>query len=159
MVSLFFQKLMVYYLTLVFIFKHMKPALRQITATPQSSFLVRKDVGASMLNNWHYHPEIELLFIKRSSGTWLIGDHIGHYQNGDMVLIGANLPHCFRHEYNHLTRNGKATGESICIICTRDFWQFFFKYAGSKSHQKSFNNLQLRTAINQQHQNKFTGNH
>ena len=115
MVSLFFQKMMVYYLTLVFIFKHMKPALRQITATPQSSFLVRKDVGASMLNNWHYHPEIELLFIKRSSGTWLIGDHIGHYQNGYMVLIGANLPHCFRHEYNHLTKRGKAAGESICI--------------------------------------------
>lgn len=93
----------------------MKPALRQITATPQSSFLVRKDVGESMHNNWHYHPEIELLFIKRSSGTWLIGDHIGHFQNGDLVLIGANLPHCFRHEYVHLTKKGSQAGESICI--------------------------------------------
>ncbi len=93
----------------------MKPALRQITATPQSSFLVRKDVGSSMLNNWHYHPEIELLFIRRSSGTWLIGDHIGHFKNGDLVLIGPNLPHCFRHEYNYLTRKGKAAGETICV--------------------------------------------
>ncbi len=93
----------------------MKPILRQITSTPQSSFLVRKDVGDSMLNNWHYHPEIELLYIKKSSGTWLIGDHIGHYKNGDIVLIGPNLPHCFRHQYSHLINNGKVVGESICI--------------------------------------------
>ncbi|WP_301922456.1 AraC family transcriptional regulator [Ferruginibacter sp.] len=100
----------------------MKPALRQITATPESSFLVRKDVGVSMLNNWHYHPEIELLFIKKSSGTWLIGDHIGHFQNGDMVLIGANLPHCFRHEYNHLAKKGSTAGESICIKFVSDIF-------------------------------------
>jgi AraC-like DNA-binding protein len=93
----------------------MKPTLRQITTTPESSFLVRKDVGESMLNNWHYHPEVELLYIKKSSGTWLIGDHIGNFDNGDMVLIGANLPHCFRHEYAHINKKGIAPGESICI--------------------------------------------
>jgi len=67
-----------------------------------------------MVNNWHYHPEIELLFIKKSSGTWLIGDHIGHFQSGDVVMIGANLPHSFRHEQNYISKN-KKTGESICV--------------------------------------------
>ena len=100
----------------------MKPALRQITATPQSSFLVRKDVGDAILNNWHYHPEIELLFMKKSSGTWLIGDHIGHFQHGDMVLIGANLPHCFRHEYDYLTKKGAIAGEAICVKFVPDIF-------------------------------------
>ncbi len=93
----------------------MKPVLRQITATPDYSFLIRKDIGEHMVNNWHYHPEIELLYIKKSSGTWLIGDHIGHFQSGDVVMIGANLPHCFRHEQNYISRNKKKAGESICI--------------------------------------------
>ncbi|MEO6549075.1 MAG: AraC family transcriptional regulator [Ferruginibacter sp.] len=93
----------------------MKPELRQITSSPQSSFLVRKDTGDQLLNNWHYHPEIELLFIKRSTGTWIIGDHIGPFNNGDMVLIGPNLPHCFRHEYNHTIHEKNIPGESICI--------------------------------------------
>ena len=93
----------------------MKPALRQITSTHQSSFLIRKDRGESMVNNWHYHPEIELLYIKKSSGTWLIGDHIGHFKNGDVVLIGANLPHCFRHESSYLTAKDSSMGETICI--------------------------------------------
>ena len=93
----------------------MKPVLRQITSTPECSFLVRKDIGENMINNWHYHPEIELLFIQRSIGTWLIGDHIGHFKSGDVVLIGPNLPHCFRHEYDYIMKRDEAAGETICI--------------------------------------------
>ncbi len=93
----------------------MKPTLRQSTTTPQQSFVVRKDTASALVNNWHYHPEVELLYIKQSSGTWLIGDHIGHFQNGDVVLLGANLPHCFRHENHHLTNKGAGAGQAICI--------------------------------------------
>ena len=93
----------------------MKAVLRQMTSTPENSFLVRKDFDEQMLNDWHYHPEIELLSIKRSSGTWLIGDHIGPFQSGDAVLIGADLPHCFRHESRFTVKKEKNTGETTCI--------------------------------------------
>jgi len=93
----------------------MKPVLRQITTSPQSSFLVRRDTGDALLNNWHYHPEIELLYMKKSGGTWLIGDHIGHFQNGDIVLLGANLPHCFRHEHKQSAKKAAMDGEAICV--------------------------------------------
>ena len=86
-----------------------------MTSTPEYSFLVRKDVGNDMLNNWHYHPEIELLFIKRSVGTWLVGDHIGHFNTGDVVIIGPNLPHCFRHEYDYVVQRDEAAGETVCV--------------------------------------------
>ena len=95
--------------------RYIKPALRQIISTPQASFLVRSDVGECMPNNWHYHPEIELLYIKRSTGTWLVGDYTGPFQSGDMLMIGANLPHCFRHQYNHLVKDDEAAGETICV--------------------------------------------
>lgn len=88
----------------------MKPVLRQVTHSPEHSFAVRKDVGADMQNTWHYHAEIEFLYIRRSAGTWLIGDHIGHFQSGDVVMTGANLPHCFRHESGYMD-----DGETICV--------------------------------------------
>ncbi|MDF2191475.1 AraC family transcriptional regulator [Paraflavitalea sp. CAU 1676] len=93
----------------------MKPELRKITATPHFSFLVRKDTGGQMLNNWHYHPEIEILFIKKSSGTWMIGDHVGAFRSGDVVMVGANLPHCFRHEQDYTVQQKGKGGESICV--------------------------------------------
>jgi AraC-like DNA-binding protein len=100
----------------------MKPVLRQMTSTPEHSFLIRKDVGENMINIWHYHPEIELLFIKRSSGTWLIGDHIGHFQSGEVVLLGTNLPHCFRHEYDYIIKKNETAGETICVKFMADMF-------------------------------------
>ena len=42
---------------------------------------------------WHYHPECELVFVPGGSGQRRIGDHLGHYTEGDLVLIGSSVPH------------------------------------------------------------------
>ena len=42
---------------------------------------------------WHHHPEFELTLTLNSRGTRFVGDHIGEYDDGDLVLIGPNLPH------------------------------------------------------------------
>ncbi len=42
---------------------------------------------------WHYHPEIELVFVKNGSGRQYVGNHRSYYDNGTLVLIGSNVPH------------------------------------------------------------------
>lgn len=42
---------------------------------------------------WHHHPEFELTLTLNSIGQRFIGDHSGEYGDGDLVLVGPNLPH------------------------------------------------------------------
>lgn len=42
---------------------------------------------------WHYHPEIELVYIDKGSGIKGVGNHISNYYNGDLILVGSNLHH------------------------------------------------------------------
>jgi AraC-like DNA-binding protein len=45
-------------------------------------------------NVWHYHPELELVYVNGGTGRRQIGSHVSYYTNGDLILIGSNLPHC-----------------------------------------------------------------
>ncbi|MFI0491958.1 AraC family transcriptional regulator [Flavobacterium sp.] len=61
-----------------------------------SSFTVSKyeENSNSKAHLWHYHPEIELVYINGGSGKRQVGSHISYYTSGSLILIGSNLPHC-----------------------------------------------------------------
>jgi AraC-like DNA-binding protein len=42
---------------------------------------------------WHYHPEIELVYVQADAGIRHVGRHISTYTKSDLVLIGGNVPH------------------------------------------------------------------
>lgn len=42
---------------------------------------------------WHHHPEFELTLTRNSRGQRFVGTHVDTYDDGDLVLIGPNLPH------------------------------------------------------------------
>ncbi|NAS11838.1 AraC family transcriptional regulator [Poritiphilus flavus] len=50
-------------------------------------------------NSWHYHPEIELVYVNGGSGKRQIGSHMSYYTDGDLILIGSDLPHCGLTDY------------------------------------------------------------
>lgn len=47
----------------------------------------------SQLMRWHHHQEYELHLITQTSGQAFIGDYIGEFEPGNLVLIGPYLPH------------------------------------------------------------------
>ncbi|WP_108396329.1 helix-turn-helix domain-containing protein [Devosia submarina] len=41
---------------------------------------------------WHYHPEYEIHLVVATSGKFYIGDFVGDFQPGQLIVTGPNLP-------------------------------------------------------------------
>ena len=69
--------------------------------------------------HWHFHTEMELTVFTSGEGTRCVGDHVGQFAAGDVVLLGEKLPH-----YWH-TRGG-ASGVSVQwhFPESHPFWAF-----------------------------------
>ncbi|AEL24611.1 AraC family transcriptional regulator [Cyclobacterium marinum] len=42
---------------------------------------------------WHYHPEIELVYVEAESGISHVGKNISTFEGSELILIGGNVPH------------------------------------------------------------------
>lgn len=76
----------------------MQPRFIEVPKPEQTSFLFRDMVVPYFYNPYHFHPEYELTYIIEGRGTRYIGDHIDHFSQGDLVLVGSNLPHMWKND-------------------------------------------------------------
>ena len=76
--------------------KKQKPKLESITPNFGNSFTYNYhgQSGEANMTSWHYHPEIELVYVNGGAGKRQIGSHVSYFRDGDLILIGSNLPHC-----------------------------------------------------------------
>ena len=71
------------------------PVIEKITPAFGSSIHV-KQYESKCRNKqpyWHIHPEIELVYVNGGSGKRHIGNQLSYYSDGDLILLGSNLPH------------------------------------------------------------------
>jgi len=73
----------------------MKVAFERIIPDEKNSFRTLHNTVPISGFRWeyHYHPEIELVCVVAGSGTRHVGYHKSNYTDGDLVLIGSNIPH------------------------------------------------------------------
>jgi AraC-like DNA-binding protein len=71
----------------------MGPALELIQISSGESFAVKGHGYPYHTVRWHFHPEFELHQIVATKGRYFVGDFIGAFEPGNLVLTGPNLPH------------------------------------------------------------------
>ena len=86
-----------------------KPVLEKISPEFGSSIKVIKNESYIGENKpfWHFHPELELVYVNKGKGKRHIGSHLSYFNNSQLILIGANLPH--NGFTDRLTANGSQT--------------------------------------------------
>lgn len=73
----------------------MKVSYESIIPDKNSSFrILHINVPTKELRwEYHYHTEMELVCVISGSGSRHVGYHKSNFRNGDLVLIGSNIPH------------------------------------------------------------------
>src|SRR5205823_11275982 len=100
---------------------NMKPQLLKVSAGPACSFSVRRDRVPYINNHWHYHPEVELIYFKEGSGTQFIGDNIKTFRSGDVILVGAHLPHYWSFDQKYFGSSLISPDVYVAHFC-ENFW-------------------------------------
>ena len=71
----------------------MEPDLELVRVRDDESFKIWSHGYPFRTVRWHFHPEYELHLVTATHGARYVGDHIGPFGHGDLVLVGPNLPH------------------------------------------------------------------
>lgn len=85
------------------------------------SISVRRDRLPYFYNDWHYHPELELVLILKGEGTRFVGDNIARFESGDLVLINSNLPHVWKSDDEYFLPESRKMVIAIVIHFSIDF--------------------------------------
>jgi AraC-like DNA-binding protein len=99
----------------------MRAQLHKLPFSTDASFLYYQWECDHFDKPWHVHREYELVLINKGRGTKFIGDKVSSFQEGDLTLIGSNIPHLFRNSEEHYIKTNKLQASSIFIHFTIDF--------------------------------------
>lgn len=94
--------------------KSPKPHLLKVIQPADSSFILKGD-SIPWNNPWHYHPELELICCIKGKGTNFVGNDIRSIEEGEILLLGSNLPHTRQRDRAFYESAPEEMPESIVI--------------------------------------------
>ena len=105
----------------------MKALLFRVPESGEGSFRVQVDHQPFFYDTLHFHPEIQITVFLEGSGTQFVGDHIGTFEAGDVIVLGPNLPHVFRCDEPYYQENSGLMAHSVSLFLKKEsFGERFF---------------------------------
>jgi AraC-like DNA-binding protein len=99
----------------------MQPKLQKISLPRENSFAVNLYSHSKFPGLWHFHEEVELTLILKSTGTRFVGNSIEPFEEGDLCLLGKNLPHTWRNHDSYSQAPGIDMAQALVIQFREEF--------------------------------------
>lgn len=97
-----------------------QPDLELVQVRRDESFKVWSHGYPYRTVRWHFHPEYEVHLVTATSGTFLVGDYVGTFEPGNLVMTGPNLPHNW---ISNVGPNEVVPERCLVLQFTQDFIQ------------------------------------
>lgn len=89
--------------------------------TRKNSLSVSHNKYPHFLKLWHYHEQLELVLILKSTGTRFVGNNIEKFSEGEVILLGKNIPHMWLNDPVYFKADSGRDAEAIAIHFKEEF--------------------------------------
>ena len=100
----------------------MKIMHEQVSFAPRTMLKVKWDDFPHFTFPWHFHSEFEIVYVLKSSGKRFVADSVEPYQEGDITLMGSNLPHFWKNDDQGDAENASRVN-AIVVQFHKDFFR------------------------------------
>jgi AraC-like DNA-binding protein len=87
----------------------------QVNISGINTIKVKRNNFSHFTFPWHYHKEFELLYVLKSYGKRYVGDSAEDFTDGDLVLLGSNLPHFWKSAPAYYDKNNNLRVNAIVV--------------------------------------------
>jgi AraC-like DNA-binding protein len=108
------------------------PAFVPVPEAREHAFAFSRSVARDFSSQWHYHHEVELIWVRRGKGLRYVGRSVEPFEDGDLVLVGPDLAHAWRLAAG---QHGSADWSVIQFLPSR-WGDAFWQMAETKSLEK-----------------------
>jgi AraC-like DNA-binding protein len=104
----------------------MKPFFQKLESLPSQSVIFFDEEKPHFTVPWHFHPEIEILYVVKSSGTSYVGDGIRRFNDGEISIIGENVPHWWKSDKKYFGGKSGSGMKALIIQFNREIFNTNF---------------------------------
>lgn len=104
----------------------MKPFFQKLESLPSQSVIFFDEEKPHFTVPWHFHPEIEILYVVKSSGTSYVGDGIRRFTDGEISIIGENVPHWWKSDNKYFEGKSKGGMKALIIQFNKEIFNTNF---------------------------------
>jgi AraC-like DNA-binding protein len=120
-----------------------------IPKAKRDALIFQEDRGRSFYALLHQHEEFQISYIKKGEGSLIVGDTVNYYSEGDIFVLGEQVPHVFKSN-----STGKAQSQMFTVFFNRSsFGENFFEIEELRSlnsfFRRSENGFRVETNLNE----------
>lgn len=123
----------------------MKSVFEKLTQSPEEGFVFKSLCGKACDCPWHFHPEHELILALDGFGYRIIGDNYASLSAGDIVLVGANLPHVYQYEEG--LQKAQRSPQCLLVQFDANLWSSLFELQAFASVRRLLNRASLGLGV------------
>src|SRR3546814_567478 len=99
----------------------MKSAVQK-SSIPESRIFVARDLTEKHFDpEWHAHQEYQIFLVLSGTGTRFVGNTVKSFREGDLTLLGPNVPHLWRSDESYFDKHSDKEIHGIVIYFKENF--------------------------------------